>query len=128
MSQVEQIMARHHAIHELDGITYRCHKMTAQLALEAFGPGALMVVAEEDGTHKVNIDRVRVGSGAELMKKVLAVAMISPRLGPRDDPGDDVVSWLTLADHGPRLYSLIMEGESERAANFPESSEARPGP
>lgn len=128
MSNVEAILRRNHLVIDLDGIEYRCHKMTAQVALEALGPGALMVVAGQDGTETVQIDNAKVGSGADLMKKVLRVAMISPRCGDQDDPGADMITWLSLGDHGPRLYNAIMAGESERAANFPESSGDQPGP
>lgn len=126
MSQVEQIMARNHRVIELDNISYRVHKVTAQVAIEAFGPGALMLVAQADGSERVELNRETVGSGAELMKRVLGVAMISPRLGDVDDPSSDTVTWLTLGDHGPRLYSELMEGDSERAANFPDSSVDQP--
>jgi len=127
MSAVEKLMERNHRVVDLDGIEYRVHKMTAQLGLEAFGPGALMVV-EEGGDRRVEWDKSVTGEGAELMRKVLKVAMISPRLGTVDDPVIDTVTWLTLGDHAPRLYTAVMGVEVEKAGNFPDSSEVQKAP
>jgi len=121
-------MERHHLLIDLDGITYRCHKFTVQAAVAALGPGALMVVDEGGDDERVGFDRSKFQDGSDLMKKVLGVCMISPALGDRDNPDTDTVSWLTLGDHGPALYSAVMAGESKRAADFPESSGDRVDP
>ena len=124
MGTVSQLQDRTTVMIELDGLEFLCRKPSAALAIEAFGPNCLMVVDGADGNKRVEFDE-SVGSGHDIMRKYLAKAMISPRLGDEDDDDTDTVTWLTLGDYGPQLY-LNLTGEDQAAVEvFPESSEVQ---
>jgi len=123
MNTVEMLMQRNHLKHEIDGVPYVCHRWTTALAVEAFGPGVLMMVAEAGGKPAEEQDKVT--KGVDAVRKVLEVAMISPRLGDQDDAASDTVSYRTLGDHAIKLYSLIVSEDGQRIGNFPESSEGQ---
>jgi len=117
-------MKRNHKEHVLDGIKYVCHKWDTQIALSVFGANAFMVVNDEAG-ERIKINPEMIGAAADMMPKVLKACMISPKLGDVDDPASDTVTWLTMADHGPRLFTMITGGDSKQAENFPASSEGQ---
>jgi hypothetical protein len=123
MSQVSKIMERHYQTIELDGVIYVVHRWTTATAIEALGPGALMFIAGDSESQVSNAEKV--AQGYDLMRKVLTTCMISPRLGEKDDPDNDTVSWLTLGEHVEKIYSAIMEESANKARGFSEPSEDR---
>lgn len=128
---VSKLIERNIAVHVLDGMAFKCHRVNAGLCIEAFGVGCLAVVG--DGTERrVELDAKHVnkqlgGDGQAAMQKLLKVAMISPKLGDADDEKNDTVTWRTLGDYGPRLFQAVMGQTNEAAQGFPESSEVPTG-
>lgn len=122
MSSVDQIVNRTHKIITLDDINYRCYTVSTQLLIDALGPGALLAVVADAENNK---SEGNIGDGYKTMVAVLGKAMISPRLGERDDAEADTITWHSLADHGHRLYNALMAGEGESIANFRGSCAAK---
>lgn len=110
----------------VEGCDFLCYRWTAGMALQALGPGALNI---DGGDIQVKLSADDIVARYETIKKALGVLMISPRLVEEDTDDPDAVTWqdLLAADVAAPLFAGIVRESQERAANFPEPSEAHTG-
>ena len=118
---VDQILEQNHVEVELDGMTFVLRKITAQVLFAAVGGKAVSLLeAIQANDESGNQD---VGEFYSVIKQVLEIAMVSPRLAETTDSDADTIGWLDLGDYSTSLFNALWQAtEPQEAANFPESS------
>ncbi len=120
MNTAEKLMEQNRVEVEINGLAFVLRRVNANVLLAALGSRAFNLI--ETIQSQAN-DGADAGDQLEVIKQVLQIAMVSPRLGPEAQPSADVVTWLDVGDYATALFTAAMqEKESEEAANFPESS------
>ena len=124
MDTVSGILGRSHVTVTLDGLEFVLRAPTMGLLIDALGPGAMTIV---ESASSGDLD---VAEAHDMMAKVLAVALVTPKLGDVTDAENEVISWIDLGDFGPRLYAALWKTMGDKVENFTESSTVpkEPGP
>lgn len=126
MSEVQKILERTQRSEEIDGVRYVVRRATGAMYLQAFGSGFLgMIEAADDKPKTADIDAVL--ANFENMRKLCAVAMVSPRMGEVTDASADVIAWADMGDHQKKVFDLVTGGIAEKAVGFPLPSEDQGG-
>ena len=120
MNTTERLMESNRKVITVDGLDFLCHRWCFSLAVEAYGVNALGLVKDSESDAVATAEDRR-----EMVRKALAVAMIAPALGDRDDPAKDIVTMRTLGDTAFKLFSSLIGEDQEQAEGFPESSEGQ---
>ena len=118
---VDQILEQNHVSIPLDGMTFVLRKITAQVLFAAVG-GKAVSLLEAIQAAEESEDR-DVGEFYRVIKQVLEIAMVSPRLAETTDSEADTIGWLDLGDYSGALFNALWQAtQPEEASNFPESS------
>ena len=121
MNTAEKLMEQNRVEVEINGLPFVLRRVNANVLLAALGSRAFNLIETIQSQAAGDAD---AGEQLEVIKQVLQIAMVAPRLGPEAEPSADVVTWLDVGDYATALFTAAMqEKEQEEAANFPESSE-----
>ena len=102
----------------VQGREYVLYKVSAQLLMAALGSRAF-TLAEAAQQVAEGENPEAMADGFDLMHKVLAQAMVKPRLVDGYDEDPDTVTWFGLGGAVSELYAAVMDSrKDEAAANF----------
>ncbi|HUS82338.1 MAG TPA: hypothetical protein VM013_03660 [Dehalococcoidia bacterium] len=119
---VESILAKNRRKLTIDGHEFIVRHMTAGMTVEALGPGAIEVV-DMAGDRVVRLKDDDLFRGWDVMRKILKVAMVDPKLGEVSDEKAGTISWEDLGELGPKLHAAVTRDEVQDVADFPQPSQ-----